>query len=40
MCGIFLPVSFPPIFDVGDSLKELKGDLFTIGKIVDKEITF
>jgi hypothetical protein len=40
LCGIFLPVSLPPIFDMGDNLKERKGDLFPIEKFVDKEITF
>jgi hypothetical protein len=38
--GIFLTVSFQPIFDMGDNLEECKGDLFSIGKIVDIEITF
>jgi hypothetical protein len=40
LCGIFLLVSFPPMFDMGESLKECKGDLFSAGKIVKKEITF
>jgi hypothetical protein len=40
LCGIFLPVSFPPMFDMGESLKECKGDIFFVRKIVDKEITF
>jgi hypothetical protein len=31
--GIFLPVSFPPMFDMGDNLKECKGDLFSIKKL-------
>jgi hypothetical protein len=39
LCGIFLPVSFPPMFDMGESLKERKCDLFSVGKIVNKEIT-
>jgi hypothetical protein len=38
--GYFLPVSFPPMFDMGESLKECEGDLFPIGKIVNKEINF
>jgi hypothetical protein len=38
--GFFLPVSFLPMFDMGESLKERKGDLFSVGKIVNKEITF
>jgi hypothetical protein len=39
-CGVLLIVSLPPIFDMGDKFKEHNGDLFPIGKIVDKEITF
>jgi hypothetical protein len=26
-CGTLLPVSFPPMFDMGESLQECKGDL-------------
>jgi hypothetical protein len=37
--GMFLTVSLPPIYDMGKGLKEHKGDLFTVGKIVDREIT-
>jgi hypothetical protein len=40
LCGNFLPVSFPPMFDMGESLKECEGDLFPVGKIVNREITF
>jgi hypothetical protein len=40
LCGTFLPVSFPPIFDMGESLKECEGDIFPIGEIMNKEITF
>jgi hypothetical protein len=40
LCGNFLPVSFPPMFDMGGSLKECEGDIFPIEKIVNKEITF
>jgi hypothetical protein len=29
--GTFLPVSFPPMFDMGESLKEREGNLFSIG---------
>jgi hypothetical protein len=28
------------MFDMGDHLKERKGDIFPIGKIMDGEITF
>jgi hypothetical protein len=38
--GTFLPVSFPPMFDMGESLKEYEGDLFPVEKIVNREITF
>jgi hypothetical protein len=40
LCGTLLPVSFPPIFDMRGSFKECKGDLFFVGKIVNREITF
>jgi hypothetical protein len=39
-CGIFILVIFQPMFDMGDNLKENKGDLLSIEKIVDKEINF
>jgi hypothetical protein len=32
LCGTFLLVSFPPMFDMGESLKECEGDIFLIGK--------
>jgi hypothetical protein len=38
--GIFLLVSFPPMFDLGESFKEHKGDFFSVRKFVNKEITF
>jgi hypothetical protein len=38
--GNSLLVSFPPIFDMRESLKEHKGDLFSVGKIMNREITF
>jgi hypothetical protein len=38
--GIFLTISLPLIFDMGDNLKEHKGDFFPVEKIGDKEITF
>jgi len=28
------------MFDMGESLKESKGDIFSVGKIVNREITF
>jgi hypothetical protein len=40
LCGNFLPVSFPPMFDMGESLKECEGDLFPVGEIMNREITF
>jgi hypothetical protein len=38
--GTFLLVSIPPMFDMGESLKECEGDIFPVGKIVNREITF
>ena len=29
-CGTLLPVSFPPMFDMGETLKECEGDIFPI----------
>jgi hypothetical protein len=40
LCGNFLLVSFPPMFDMGERFKECKGDLFPIEKIMNGEITF
>jgi hypothetical protein len=39
LCGILLLVSFPPMFDMGESFKECEGDLFSVGKIMNREIT-
>jgi len=33
-------VSFPPIFYMGGDLKECKGKILCIGKIVDKKTPF
>jgi hypothetical protein len=38
--GNFLPVSSPPMFDMGEILKEHKGDILSVGKIVNREINF
>jgi hypothetical protein len=40
LCGPLLPISFPPMFDMGESLKECEGDLLTFGEIMNREITF
>jgi hypothetical protein len=40
LCGTLLPVSFPPMFDMGESLKKCEGDLFPIEEIMNREITF
>jgi hypothetical protein len=40
LCGTMLPVSFPPMFDMGESLKECEDDPFSVRKIVNREITF
>jgi hypothetical protein len=39
LCGIFLPVSFPPMFDMGEILKEYEDDIFPVGEIMNREIT-
>jgi hypothetical protein len=40
LCGFFFTISLPPMFDMGEILKENKGDIFPITKILDREITF
>jgi hypothetical protein len=40
LCGNLLLVSFPPMFDMRERFKECEGDLFFVGKIVNREITF
>jgi hypothetical protein len=40
LCGTLILVSFPPMFDMGESLKECEGDLFLVEKIMNREITF
>jgi hypothetical protein len=40
LCGTFLPVSLPPMFDMGESLEECEDDIFPIGKILSRGITF
>jgi hypothetical protein len=40
LCGNFLLVSFPPMFDMGESLKECEGDIFPVEEIMNREITF
>jgi len=40
VCGVFLTICFPPIFDLGHNLMEGKDDLLHIGKVVDRKITF
>jgi hypothetical protein len=32
----FLPVSFRPMFDMGENLKECEGDIFPVEKMVNK----
>jgi hypothetical protein len=36
---MFLKISFPPISDMGKGFKECEGDIFIVGKILDREIT-
>jgi hypothetical protein len=38
--GPFLIVIFPPILDMGDNLKERKGNILSIRKIMDRKIFF
>jgi hypothetical protein len=38
--GTLLPIIFPPMFDMGESLKECEGNLFPLRKIMNREITF
>jgi hypothetical protein len=38
--GTLFPVSFSPMFDMGESLEKCNDDLFPIEKILNKEITF
>jgi hypothetical protein len=40
LCGTLLPVSFPLMFNMRERFKECEGDLFFVGKIVNREITF
>jgi hypothetical protein len=40
LCRTFLPVSFSPMFEMGESLEECEGDIFPVEKIVNREITF
>ena len=39
LCGTPLPVSFLPMFGMGESLKECEGDFFPVGEIMNREIT-
>jgi hypothetical protein len=38
LCGTLVPVSFPPMFDMGESLKDYEGDLFLVRKIMNREM--
>jgi hypothetical protein len=40
LCGNLLPVIFPPMSNMGESLKECEGDIFPVGEIMNKEIRF
>ena len=40
LCGTFLQVNFPPMFDIRESFKECEGDIFFVEKFVNREITF
>jgi hypothetical protein len=38
--GVLIPTIFPLMIDMGEILKECKGDIFFVGKIVNRKITF
>jgi hypothetical protein len=40
LCGTFLLLSFPPMFDMRERFKECEGDIFFVRKYVNREITF
>jgi hypothetical protein len=40
LSGLFLTKSLPPILDMGDGLKDCKGNIFSFGKIMDRKIPF
>jgi hypothetical protein len=40
LCENFLLVSFLPMFDMGERFKECEGDLFSVRKIMNREIAF
>jgi hypothetical protein len=40
LCGNFLPVIFPPMFYMGESLEECEGNLFPVDFFLNREITF
>jgi len=40
LCGNFLPVIFPPMFDMGEIFEEFEGDIFPVKKLLNREITF
>jgi hypothetical protein len=40
LCGTLLLVSFPPMFNTGERFKECEIDIFPVGKMVNREITF
>jgi len=40
LCENLLPVSFSLMFDMREIFKECEGDIFSVGKIVNREITF
>jgi hypothetical protein len=40
LCGTFLQVSFPLMFDMGEILEDFESYIFLFGKFLNKEITF
>jgi hypothetical protein len=38
--ALFLQVGFPPVLDMGGGFEECKNNLFSIGKVMNREISF
>ena len=37
---LLLTVGFPPVFDMGGDFEECKNNIFSVGEVMDLEITF
>jgi hypothetical protein len=38
--ALFLRVGFPPVLDMGGSFEECENNLFSVGKVMNREISF